>query len=129
MLHHEISGNGKKKLVLLHGFMENSEIWNDMEPALSKEFTLVKIDLPGHGKSKNYHEINTPDFMAEKVKEVLDFLKLEKINLLGHSLGGYVSLAFAEKFPEFLESLTLFFSTTLPDDDEKKEIRKRIRIY
>ena len=125
MLHHEISGNGKKKLVLLHGFMENSEIWNDMEPTLSKEFTLVKIDLPGHGKSENYQEINTPDFMAEKVKEVIDFLKLEKINLLGHSLGGYVSLAFAEKFPEFLESLTLFFSTTLPDDDEKKEIRKR----
>lgn len=125
MLHYELSGIGKKNLVLLHGFMENSEIWNDMVPALSSEFTLIKIDLPGHGKSKNYQEICTPDFMAEKVKEIIDFLKMGKINLLGHSLGGYVSLAFAEKFPEFLESLTLFFSTTLPDDEEKKEIRKR----
>lgn len=125
MLHHEISGNGKKKLVLLHGFMENSEIWNDMESTLSKEFTLIKIDLPGHGKSENYHQINTVEFMAEKVKEVVDFLKFDKINLLGHSLGGYVSLAFADKFPEFLESMTLFFSTTLADDEEKKQIRRR----
>ena len=126
MLHHEISGNGKKPLVLLHGFMENTTIWDEMEAHLSKDFTLIKIDLPGHGKSKVYQEIHTVELMAEKVKEVIDALKLEKINLLGHSLGGYVSLAFAEKFPEILESMTLFFSTTVADDDEKKQIRKRI---
>lgn len=125
MLHHEISGNGKKPLVLLHGFMENTTIWNEMEAHLSKDFTLIKIDLPGHGKSKVYQEIHTVELMAEKVKEVIDALKLEKINLLGHSLGGYVSLAFAEKFPEILESMTLFFSTTLADDEEKKQIRRR----
>ena len=125
MLHHEISGNGKKPLVLLHGFMENSTIWEEMEAHLSKDFTLIKIDLPGHGKSKVYQEIHTVELMAEKVKEVIDALKLEKINLLGHSLGGYVSLAFAENFPEILESMTLFFSTTLADDDEKKQIRRR----
>ena len=125
MLHHEISGNGKKPLVLLHGFMENTTIWDEMGAHLSKDFTLIKIDLPGHGKSKVYQEIHTVELMAEKVKEVIDALKLEKINLLGHSLGGYVSLAFAEKFPEILESMTLFFSTTVADDDEKKQIRKR----
>ncbi len=125
MLHHEISRNGKKNLVLLHGFMENSSIWNDLEKNLSKNFTLIKIDLPGHGQSKLYHEINSMDFMAEKVKEVLDFLKIEKINILGHSMGGYVSLAFADKFPKFIESLTLFFSTTLEDNEEKKQIRRR----
>ena len=125
MLHHEISGNGKKPLVLLHGFMENTTIWNEMEAHLSKDFTLIKIDLPGHGKSKVYQEIHPVELMAEKVKEVIDALKLEKINLLGHSLGGYVSLAFAENFPEILESMTLFFSTTLADDEEKKQIRRR----
>lgn len=125
MLYHEISGNGKKPLVLLHGFMENSTIWEEMEAHLSKDFTLIKIDLPGHGKSKVYQEIHTVELMAEKVKEVIDALKLEKINLLGHSLGGYVSLAFAENFPEILESMTLLFSTTLADDDEKKQIRRR----
>ena len=125
MLHHEISGNGKKPLVLLHGFMENTTIWNEMEAHLSKDFILIKIDLPGHGKSKVYQKIHTVELMAEKVKEVIDALKLEKINLLGHSLGGYVSLAFAEKFPEILESMTLFFSTTVADDEEKKQIRRR----
>lgn len=125
MLHYEISGNGKKNLVLLHGFMENSDIWNYMAPNLSTEFTLIKIDLPGHGKSKVYRQIQTPDFMAEKVMEVIDFLNLRKINLLGHSMGGYVTLAFTEKFIETLESITLFFSTPLPDSEEKKEIRKR----
>ena len=125
MLHHEISGNGQKPLVLLHGFMENTTIWDEMEAHLSKDFTLIKIDLPGHGKSKVYQEIHTVELMAEKVKEVIDFLKLEKINLLGHSLGGYVSLAFSEKFPEILESMTLFFSTTVADDQEKKAIRRR----
>ena len=125
MLHHEISGNGKKPLVLLHGFMENTSIWDDMLPHLSEQFSIIKIDLPGHGKSEVYQKVNTVEFMAEKVKEVIDFLNLEKINLLGHSLGGYVTLAFAEKFPELLNSITLFFSTTLPDDEEKKNIRKR----
>ena len=125
MLHHKISGNGKKPLVLLHGFMENTTIWDEMEAHLSKDFILIKIDLPGHGKSKVYQEIHTVELMAEKVKEVIDALKLEKINLLGHSLGGYVSLAFAEKFPEILESMTLFFSTTVTDDEEKKQIRRR----
>ena len=125
MLHYEISGNGKKKLVLLHGFMENITIWDDMLPHLSKDFTIIKIDLPGHGKSEIYQKILPVELMAEKVKEVIDSLNLGEINLLGHSLGGYVSLAFAEKFPEILESITLFFSTSFADDDEKKNIRKR----
>ena len=125
MLHYEISGNGNKTLILLHGFMENNTIWNEMEKHLSNDFFLVKIDLPGHGKSEKYHEINTMDFMAEKVKEIADFLQLEKINIIGHSMGGYTALAFAEKYPDNIESLTLFFSTTLADDQEKKNIRKR----
>ena len=62
--------------------MENTTIWDEMEAHLSKDFTLIKIDLPGHGKSKVYQEIHTVELMAEKVKEVIDALKLEKINLL-----------------------------------------------
>ncbi|MFP3594049.1 alpha/beta fold hydrolase [Chryseobacterium sp. SIMBA_038] len=127
MLHFEKKGNGKETLVLLHGFMENSSIWSDMEPHLSENFSLLKIDLPGHGKSEIYGEIHTIDFMADEVKKVLDDQKLEKVHLLGHSMGGYISLAFAEKYPETLKSLTLFFSTYFPDDEEKKE--QRIKSY
>ena len=125
MLNFEIKGTNKETLILLHGFMENLFIWDDMESELLKKFKLVKIDLPGHGKSENFAEIHTMELMAEKVNEVAEFLKIEKFHLLGHSMGGYVSLAFAEKFPEKLKSLTLFFSTYFADDEEKKQQREK----
>jgi len=127
MLNFEKKGNGKETLVLLHGFMENLSIWSDMETHLSKDFTLLKIDLPGHGKSDILAEVHTMELMADEVKKVVDHENLEKFHLLGHSMGGYTSLAFAEKFPENLKSLTLFFSTYFADDGEKKE--QRIKSY
>nr|WP_314495361.1 alpha/beta hydrolase [uncultured Chryseobacterium sp.] len=127
MLNFEKKGNGKETLVLLHGFMENISIWSDMEAYLSKDFTLVKIDLPGHGKSDTLAEVHTMELMADEVKQVVDSENLDQFHLLGHSMGGYTSLAFAEKFPESLKSLTLFFSTYFEDDKEKKE--QRIKSY
>ena len=127
MLHFEIKGNGKETLVLLHGFMENMTIWEDMEKHLSGKFSLLKIDLPGHGKSDRIAEIQTMELMAEEVKKVIDKQGLQSIHLLGHSMGGYISLAFAEKYPEYLKSLTLFFSTYFTDDEVKKE--QRVKSY
>ncbi|MBB4807627.1 pimeloyl-ACP methyl ester carboxylesterase [Chryseobacterium defluvii] len=127
MLNFERKGNGKEVLVLLHGFMENISIWDDMEPHLSENFTLLKIDLPGHGQSEILAEVHTMELMADEVKKVLDDQNLNKIHLLGHSMGGYTSLAFAEKYPDMLKSLTLFFSTYFPDDDEKRQ--QRIKSY
>ncbi len=127
MLNFERKGDGKETLVLLHGFMENLSIWSDLEPHLSENFSLVKIDLPGHGRSEIIAEVQTMELMAEEVKKVLDDQNLNKVHLLGHSMGGYVSLAFAEKYPDSLKSLTLFFSTYFPDDAEKKE--QRIKSY
>ncbi|MGE4514027.1 MAG: alpha/beta fold hydrolase, partial [Chryseobacterium sp.] len=127
MLNYEIKGHGKEMLVLLHGFMENLSIWSDMEPNLSENFSLLKIDLPGHGQSEIIAEVQTMEMMAEEVKKVLDHQNLQKVHLLGHSMGGYISLGFAEKYPEYLKSLTLFFSSYLADDEEKKE--QRIKSY
>ncbi len=125
MLNYEISKNGKEPLVLLHGFMENNTIWEDMEESLSDQFQLIKIDLPGHGKSEVLGEIHTMNLMAEEVKKVIDHLQFSKVHLLGHSMGGYTALAFAELYPENLKSLSLFFSSTLEDNDDKKDIRRR----
>ncbi len=125
MLHYEISGNGTEDLILLHGLMEDSTIWKDMETRLNERFRLVKIDLPGHGKSEMSGEVHTTELMAQKVNQVLEELDIERFHLLGHSMGGYTAMAFAEKFAEKLKTLTLFFSTFLPDDDEKKATRKK----
>ena len=129
MLNYEIEGNGPEILVLLHGFMENLSIWDDMIPFLSDQFKIVKIDLPGFGKSQVIAEIQTGDLMADEVKKVTDHLAVNQFHLLGHSMGGYISLAFAEKYPEILKSFTLFFSTYFADDAEKKQTRtKGLRI-
>lgn len=125
MLNYEISGKGKEPLVLLHGFMENNTIWSDMEKYLADDFSLIKIDLPGHGKSGMYGEIHTMELMAGEVQKVTTHLNLPQFHLLGHSMGGYTSLAFAGQFADSLKSLTLFFSSFLPDDEEKKEQRRK----
>lgn len=124
MLHYEISGGGKENLVLLHGFLENSTIWGEMEEELAPKFRLIKIDFPGHGQSALSDESNLESF-AKNVKEVCDYLNLRKFHLLGHSMGGYVSLAYAQLFPERLLSFTLFFSTFLADSAEKKQQREK----
>lgn len=125
MLHYEIQGNGKENFVLLHGFMENLMIWEHLEEFLSKDFRIIKIDLPGHGRSEILSEVHTMELMAEEVEKVITKLNIKKFHLLGHSMGGYVSLAYAEKFGEKMKSLTLFFSTFFPDEEEKKEQRQK----
>jgi len=125
MINYEIQGTGPENLVLLHGFMENLSIWDDMIPFLSNKFRLIKIDLPGFGKSRAIAEIQKSELMAEEVKKVTDVLGLTEFHLLGHSMGGYIALAFAERYPELLRSLTLFFSTYFADDEAKKETRRK----
>lgn len=125
MLHYETTGTGPETLVLLHGLMQNSTMWAEMLPGLSEKFRLIKIDLPGHGRSPMSAEVHTVELMAAKVQQVVAHLGLEDFHLLGHSMGGYTALAYAEKYPEMLKSLTLFFSTYLPDSEEKKETRRK----
>jgi len=125
MLHYEISGSGKETLILLHGFMENLSIWDDIEPYISDDFQLVKVDLPGFGKSASIAEIQTMEIIADEIKKLVDDLEVIDFHLLGHSMGGYVALAFAEKYPQDLKSLSLFFSTYFEDDAEKKNVREK----
>lgn len=125
MLHYEISGKGTENLVLLHGLMENSDIWKMMEPFLHQDFKLIKIDLPGHGKSPRLEPELTMNSFAKKVNETLTLLNIHHFHLLGHSLGGYVSLAFQKMFPKKIKSLVLFFSNYLQDTETKILTRQK----
>ena len=121
------SDKGKgRTVVLLHGFLESLDIWEEFSNKLSKSFRVIAIDLPGHGQTPNIGYIHTMELMAECVKSVLDSLGIRKYIVAGHSMGGYAALAFAELFPEHTAGLCLFHSTALPDTDEKKKDRDRV---
>ena len=125
MLHYTTEGTGNS-VVFLHGFMENSNIWNSFISEFSKTFQVITIDLPGHGKSESNQDINTIEIMAEKVIEVLEFLKISNATFIGDSIVGYVSLAIAEGYPQFVNKVVLVNSTSLPDNKEKKEQRLKV---
>lgn len=112
-------------VVLLHGFCEDSRVWEDFKPDLVEEkLRVITIDLPGFGQSAVWPGVSIAD-MAEAVGAVLEELKLDKVVLIGHSMGGYVGLAFAEKYPEKLIGLGLFHSHPYEDSEEKKEGREK----
>ncbi|MCH2022264.1 MAG: alpha/beta hydrolase [Saprospiraceae bacterium] len=112
-------------LVLLHGFCEDSTLWANFTPVLSKKYHVITIDLSGFGKSDLLEE-HSIDAMAEAVYAVLAHLSIKKSVLIGHSMGGYVGLCFAESHPELLSGLGLFHSHPFPDSEQKKADRKRV---
>lgn len=121
---YSVSGEGQT-IVLLHGFLESSVIWKDFIPALNKHFRVVCIDFPGHGESDCIGYVHEMEMNAEVVNAVLKHLEIKNCVMAGHSMGGYVTLAFAEKYPEFLSGICLFHSSALPDSEEKKLDRDR----
>ena len=125
MLHYEVFGKGKT-VVFLHGFMENHKIWNPFLPLIMENHHVILIDLSGHGKSKVTRDVNTIEDMADDVMDVLKHLQIDQATFIGHSMGGYVSLAIADVYPQFVEKLVLVNSTTLPDSKEKKEQRLKV---
>ncbi|MBN2215162.1 MAG: alpha/beta hydrolase [Bacteroidales bacterium] len=112
-------------VLLLHGYLESSEIWKSLSDQLKDVFRIIRIDLPGHGESGLFHNIHTMEIMAETTRFVMDALFIDKCVLIGHSMGGYVTLAFAEHYPERLLGFVLFHSTPFADTEEKKRARDR----
>ncbi|MFP4018520.1 MAG: alpha/beta fold hydrolase [Bacteroidales bacterium] len=121
---YQIEGEGTP-VALLHGYLETMEVWDEMAIQLSQYFSVIRLDLPGHGKSDVYGDTHSMEFMADAVKHVLESEGYKSCFLIGHSLGGYVALAFLEKYPEFLRGLSLFHSHPFADTEEVKSNRKR----
>lgn len=111
-------GGAGVPMVLLHGFCEDSRIWQDWLSFLPGR-PYVLVDLPGFGGS-GYAANLSMERMAEDVKALLDHLSIKKCVLVGHSMGGYVGLAFAGRYAERLAGLCLFHSHPFADPAEKK---------
>lgn len=112
-------------VVLLHGYLGSSRIWESKIDQLSKSYRIIAIDLPGHGATDNFGYAHSMELMAKCVKSVLDNLRLKKYVIVGHSMGGYVALAFADLFPDNLKGICLYHSTAYADSEEKKKDRLR----
>lgn len=117
-------GNGTP-IVLLHGFLESSIMWQRLIPKLIERNRVITIDLLGHGQTDCLGYIHTMELMADMVRAVLIHLNIAKSIFIGHSMGGYVALAFAEKFPELLLGICLANSTAQADSPERKLNRNR----
>ena len=116
-------------VILIHGFAEDGDVWQNQIEFLKENFYLIIPDLPGSGKSELINDMSI-EGMTGLIKEILSF-ELQSSSspaeaegvLVGHSMGGYITLAFAEKYPELLSSIALVHSSAFADSDEKKATR------
>lgn len=112
-------------IVLLHGFLENSTMWESFALEFSKNYRVICIDLLGHGKTGCIGYIHTMEDMAAGINTVLEDLQIQTVTIIGHSMGGYVGCAFAKAYPKKTKALCLLNSTPLPDNAERKLLRIR----
>jgi len=124
MLEYNDTGHGFP-LILLHGFCESRTLWKYCEKELAAHYRVITPDLPGFGESRLEEPTVSMEYFAEQINSLLDNLKIEKCVMVGHSLGGYVMLAFAEKYESRLAGIGMFHSTAFADTEEKKENRNK----
>ena len=130
-IYYRVIGSGKP-VVLIHGFGEDADVWKNQTGFLKERFQLIIPDLPGSGKSDMINDMSM-EGMAEVIKHILDTeappLKRELEEaapiIIGHSMGGYILLAFIEKYPGYLSAFGLFHSSAYADSEEKKAIRRK----
>lgn len=119
------SEQGERVFVLLHGYLESMLVWEELASRLYREARVVTLDLPGHGISMVRGETHSMEWLAQVVRDLLDTLSIARCTLVGHSMGGYVALAFAAAYPERVDRLVLLSSTPEADAPEKIADRDR----
>ena len=143
-VHYRVFGKGRP-VILVHGFGEDGNVWNELIKDLQNIFLTIVPDIPGSGKSEMLEgNISIEDY-ADVINEILNaelsaarlissqqsspfpppLGEIEGAVLIGHSMGGYITLAFAEKYPDLLKGFGLFHSSAFADDEEKKQTRRK----
>jgi pimeloyl-ACP methyl ester carboxylesterase len=123
-LHYRKAGKGPA-IVLIHGFPEDGSLWEHILPALADSHTVLMPDTPGSGQSKLPSGVNTIEELATGIEAMLSKEGIEEAVIGGHSMGGYITLAFAEKHRAWLKGISLIHSIASADTEEKKENRKK----
>ena len=123
-IHYTSQGSGSV-VVLLHGFLESSTMWEQVMPTLTQKHRVIAIDLLGHGQTESLAYVHTMEEQATLVNSVLKTLKVQKYVLIGHSMGAYIALALAAENSVNLSHLVLMNSTSLPDSKTRLLNRDR----
>lgn len=118
-------GGDDATIVLLHGYLESLDVWDDFTRLLAPHMRVIALDLPGHGISEVKGEVHTMEFLADTVHAVFEVCGVKKCVVCGHSMGGYVALEFLRKYPQEVSGIILFHSVPYADTEEKKEHRRR----
>ena len=125
LLSYHIYGEGIA-VVLLHGFAETSSIWQHQFDFLKDHCKVIVPDLPGSGESELFNTKNLSiEEISDSIHSILNNENIKQCIMLGHSMGGYVTLSYAEKYNEKLKAFGLIHSTAFADSEEKKQNRKR----
>ncbi len=111
-------------VILLHGFPADHQLWRNQIPILQEEYQLILPDIPGSGLSPIIEKISIAD-IGDFIKAILEQEKIETCVLIGHSMGGYATLSFAQKYPKCLRGWGLIHSSAFADNEERKKGRKR----
>jgi pimeloyl-ACP methyl ester carboxylesterase len=113
-------------VLLIHGFPFHRAIWDDYIGLLSDRFLVITVDLPGFGNSPILPGAFTLADVGDALLAFIAEKKIDRMGLIGHSLGGYVALSMVEKNPSLFSGLVLFHSTAYADSPEKKDSRAKV---
>ena len=116
-------GNGDP-VMLVHGFGEDGEVWNNQIESFSNKYHLIVPDLPGSGRSEMINDISM-EGMAEVLHSIIHQENIDTCAVIGHSMGGYITLALVEKYGNHVHAFGLFHSSAFADTEEKKQTRKK----
>lgn len=125
-IHVQFYGKEGEPVVFLHGFLESSEAWEAFIPSFYPTHQLVVPDLFGHGKTPRFGAVHTMEEMARAVEKIMDTAGMASAKFIGHSMGGYVSLAFLEQFPERVSGILLLNSSPFADSNARLKERDQV---
>lgn len=122
-IYYNVLGAGDKVIMLIHGFPTTGDIFQNQAEFLSRHYKVIVPDLPGIGKSEYNDLLQSIDDFADALYAILEAESVKNCVMIGHSMGGYITLAFADKYCDKLQGLGLIHSHALPDDEEKRKGR------
>ncbi|MGP1515599.1 MAG: alpha/beta fold hydrolase [Bacteroidales bacterium] len=122
-INYQDEGKAETTLVLLHGYMNSLEVWKYFVLEYMNYMRVITIDLIGHGDSETIEDVSSMELQAEMVKSLLDSLNVRHCVMCGHSMGGMITLAFAEKYSNMLKGYCLMNSQALADTEKGKQNR------